>query len=35
MAREIDPDYSLALLLDTMMCGAVLPEWAFRGRRGE
>ncbi|WP_431867274.1 DUF4192 domain-containing protein [Microbacterium paraoxydans] len=34
MAREIDPGYSLALLLDTMMCGAVLPEWAFHGRRG-
>ncbi|WP_101847427.1 DUF4192 domain-containing protein [Zhihengliuella sp. ISTPL4] len=33
MAREIDPAYSLALLLDTMISGAVLPEWAFRGRR--
>lgn len=35
MAREVDPGYSLALLLDTMIGGAVLPEWAFRGRRGE
>ena len=35
MAREIDPTYSLALLLDAMIGGAVLPEWAFRGRRGE
>ena len=35
LAREIDPSYSLALLLDTLISGAVLPEWAFRGRRSE
>lgn len=30
MVREIDPDYSLAALLETMIGGAVLPEWAFQ-----
>ncbi|MFJ6548969.1 DUF4192 family protein [Microbacterium sp. NPDC091676] len=35
MARDIDPTYSLALLLDAMIGGAVLPEWAFRRGRGE
>ncbi|PRB17213.1 DUF4192 family protein [Microbacterium sp. MYb62] len=28
--REIDPEYSLAALLETMIGGAMLPEWAFR-----
>lgn len=30
MVREIDPHYSLAALLETMIGGAMLPEWAFR-----
>lgn len=30
MAREIDPDYGLAALLDGMISSAMLPEWAFR-----
>ncbi|MEV8250252.1 DUF4192 family protein [Microbacterium sp. NPDC076768] len=30
MVREIDPRYSLAALLQTMISGAMLPEWAFR-----
>ena len=30
MVREIDPQYGLAALLDTMIGGAILPEWAFR-----
>ncbi|WP_426622148.1 DUF4192 family protein [Microbacterium sp. As-52] len=30
MVREIDPHYSLAALLETMIGGAILPEWAFR-----
>lgn len=30
MVRDIDPQYGLAGLLDTMMGVAVLPEWAFR-----
>lgn len=30
LVREIDPQYGLAELLDTMMSVAVLPEWAFR-----
>ncbi|MCB8043177.1 DUF4192 family protein [Microbacterium oxydans] len=30
MVREIDPRYSLAALLETMIGGAMLPEWAFR-----
>ncbi|MCM3778077.1 DUF4192 family protein [Microbacterium hydrocarbonoxydans] len=33
MVGEIDPEYSLAQLLATMIGAAVLPEWAFR--RGE
>lgn len=28
--REIDPQYGLAALLETMIGGALLPEWAFR-----
>lgn len=28
--REIDPEYGLAALLETMISAAVLPEWAFR-----
>lgn len=30
MAREIDPHYSFATLMETMLHTAVLPEWAFR-----
>ncbi|MFB8189433.1 DUF4192 family protein [Microbacterium sp. NPDC055988] len=30
LVREIDPRYSLAALLETMIAGAMLPEWAFR-----
>jgi hypothetical protein len=30
MVREIDPRYSLAVLLETMIGAAMLPEWAFR-----
>ncbi|WP_226534166.1 DUF4192 family protein [Microbacterium paraoxydans] len=30
LVREIDPDYSLAALLQTMIGSALLPEWAFR-----
>lgn len=30
MVREIDPEYGLAALLETMIGGALLPEWAFR-----
>ena len=30
LVREIDPQYGLAALLETMMGGAMLPEWAFR-----
>lgn len=30
LVREIDPRYSLAALLETMIGGAVLPEWVFR-----
>ena len=30
LVREIDPEYGLAALLETMMSAAVLPEWAFR-----
>lgn len=33
LASEIDPSYSLASLLRTMIDAAVLPEWTFR--RGE
>ncbi|MFK3676756.1 DUF4192 family protein [Microbacterium sp. NPDC090218] len=29
MVREIDPRYTLAALLETMIGGAILPEWAF------
>ncbi|WP_091035728.1 DUF4192 family protein [Microbacterium oxydans] len=29
LVREIDPRYSLAALLETMIAGAMLPEWAF------
>lgn len=32
LVREIDPRYSLAALLETMIAGAMLPEWAFRRR---
>lgn len=32
LVREIDPHYSLAALLETMIGGAMLPEWAFRRR---
>lgn len=30
LVREIDPDYGLAALLETMIGAAMLPEWAFR-----
>ena len=30
MVREIDPTYSLATLLESMISSAMLPEWAFR-----
>lgn len=30
LVREIDPKYGLAALLETMIGGALLPEWAFR-----
>ena len=30
LVRQIDPEYGLAALLDTMISAAVLPEWAFR-----
>jgi hypothetical protein len=30
LVREIDPEYGLAALLETMIGGAILPEWAFR-----
>ena len=30
LVREIDPEYGLAALLQTMVDAAVLPEWAFR-----
>ncbi|PKQ34879.1 MAG: hypothetical protein CVT61_08880 [Actinobacteria bacterium HGW-Actinobacteria-11] len=30
LVREIDPGYSLAALLETMIGSALLPEWAFR-----
>ncbi|KJL21374.1 hypothetical protein RN51_02391 [Microbacterium oxydans] len=30
MVREIDPRYSLAALMETMIGAAMLPEWAFR-----
>lgn len=30
MVREIDPEYGLAALIETMIGGALLPEWAFR-----
>ncbi|WP_144876751.1 DUF4192 family protein [Microbacterium sp. 1.5R] len=30
MVREIDPQYGLAALLETMIGAALLPEWAFR-----
>ncbi|WP_341946447.1 DUF4192 family protein [Microbacterium sp. LWH11-1.2] len=30
MVRDIDPQYGLAALLETMIGGALLPEWAFR-----
>lgn len=33
LATEIDPTYSLALLLRTMIDAAILPEWTFQ--RGE
>jgi hypothetical protein len=29
LVREIDPQYSLAVLLETMIGGAMLPDWAF------
>lgn len=29
-AREIDPHYGLAALLESMIGGAMLPEWVFR-----
>jgi hypothetical protein len=32
MARAIDPEYGLAVLLDDLISHAVLPEWAFRRR---
>jgi hypothetical protein len=35
LVREIDPRYSLAALLETMIGGAMLPEWAFRRRPAE
>ncbi len=35
MVREIDPRYPLAALLETMIGGAMLPEWAFRSRSAE
>lgn len=35
MVREIDPRYPLAALLETMIGGAMLPEWAFRSRSVE
>ncbi|MFJ6533896.1 DUF4192 family protein [Microbacterium sp. NPDC091662] len=35
MVREIDPRYSLAALLETMIGGAMLPEWAFRRHSAE
>jgi hypothetical protein len=34
LVREIDPRYSLAALLETMIAGAMLPEWAFRRSAG-
>lgn len=30
LVREIDPEYGLAALLETMIGAAMLPEWAFR-----
>lgn len=30
LVRQIDPRYGLAALLETMIGGAILPEWAFR-----
>jgi len=30
LVREIDPEYGLAALLETMISAAMLPEWAFR-----
>ncbi|WP_337002745.1 MULTISPECIES: DUF4192 family protein [unclassified Microbacterium] len=30
LVRDIDPHYSLAALLETMIGSALLPEWAFR-----
>ncbi|GAT74270.1 lipopolysaccharide biosynthesis protein [Microbacterium sp. HM58-2] len=30
LVREIDPEYGLAALLETMIGAAALPEWAFR-----
>lgn len=30
LAREIDPTYTLAALLETMITSAILPDWAFR-----
>lgn len=34
LVHEIDPDYGLAALLETMIGAAVLPEWAFRRGAG-
>ncbi|MBO0981533.1 DUF4192 family protein [Microbacterium sp. SD291] len=33
LVREIDPQYGLAALLETMIGAAMLPEWAFRRGR--
>lgn len=30
LVREIDPEYGLAALIETLISAAVLPEWAFR-----
>lgn len=35
LVREIDPHYSLAVLLESMIGGAMLPEWAFRRGQAE
>lgn len=31
LAREIDPGYGLAVILDRLLAETALPEWAFRG----
>lgn len=33
LARRIDPDYRLAVMIDMLIATVPLPEWAFRGRR--